>query len=132
MHRRINATAIDPLKRPLRVGCTAGFKDTAKANQGTPQIEIGVIHGHVFRVRRVLVDQGITAVTEVNAGPCPVRLKQVSAVVLRTADAEVAVRWVESDALELGRAKRGGVAIDPSHACISRLPDPTVVTGVDN
>ena len=70
-----------------------------------------MIHRHVFRVRRVLIDKSIPAVTEVDTMPCPVRPKEIGAVVLRAADTEVGVGRVDRYALELRRAKGGGVAI---------------------
>ena len=70
-----------------------------------------MIHGHVFRVRRVLVDERIAAVTEVNTMPGSVRPKEVGAVVLGAADTEVGVGRVDRYALELCRTKSGVVAI---------------------
>src|SRR5207302_395810 len=92
-----------------------------------------MIHRHVFRVRRVLSDKSIPAVTEVDTMPCPVRPKEIGAVVLRAADTEVGVGRVDRYALELCRAKGGRVSISqPRHTRIDRLPNATIVARVNN
>src|SRR5207245_198822 len=92
-----------------------------------------MIHRHIFSVRRVPVDEGVAAVTEVNTSPRSVWLKEVRAVVLRTTDAEVGIGRVNRDALELCCTKGGGIAIVyPSQTRIGRLPNATIVPGVND
>src|ERR1700757_1513680 len=91
-----------------------------------------MIHRHMFSIRRVLVDQRVTTVTEVNPGPYSIRLKKISAIVLGAADAEVGIGRVDRNALKLCCAKGRGVAIDPLRSSIERPPDTAIVTGINN
>src|SRR5215469_11408480 len=92
-----------------------------------------MVHRHVVRGRcwRVLVDQRVTAVTKINTGPRrPV--KEIGTVVLRPTDAEVGIGRVDRYALELCRAKGGGVTIDPVQTLIIRPPDAAIVASVND
>src|SRR5947207_13016954 len=92
-----------------------------------------MVHRHIFRVRCVPVDQRVAAVTEVNTSPSSVWLKEVRAVVLRATDAEIGIGRVNRDALKLCCAKGGGIPIVyPSQTGIGRLPNATIVPGVND
>src|SRR5207253_2895056 len=107
-------------------------KDTSKTDEDTSLVEVRVIHGHVFRVRGGLVDERVTAVTEVSASPCPVGLKELCAVVLRAPDAELGIGRMDRHALELRSAKGCVITIDPGQSRIVRFPDAAIVTGVNH
>src|SRR5262249_44299366 len=81
--------------------------DAGVTNQIVRLIEVRVVHGHVGRVRSILINQGEAAIAKVSARPGGIRMEPRRSIVLGTSDAKVSVSGMYGNALELSGVETG-------------------------
>jgi hypothetical protein len=75
----------------------------------TGQIEVRVVHVHVSDVGAALINQRVPAIAPISTGPRSIWFHELGAIVLRPADHEVRIGWMNCNTLKLSRPKSGGI-----------------------